>query len=83
MCQSNPIPKMNTALTPLNVLNQPRKPLSPFRPQTEPAHRQSLPLNRHPQWRNFIMDLNVTILKQAPHLKDSFHELLKRADQLE
>ena len=83
MCQTTPIPEMNTPWPLLNVVNQPRQPLSQFRSQPAPGQSQLLPLNRHPNWRNFILDLNLTILKQAPHLKDSFHELLKRADQLE
>jgi len=74
---------MNTLPMPFNVENRPRQPFSHLRLRSEPAHPQSLPLNRHPNWRNFILDLNVMILQQAPHLKDSFHELLKRADQLE
>ncbi len=83
MFQSNPVLEMNTFPLPFNLMNRPRQPLSQFRLRTAPGQPQLLPLNRHPNWRDFILDLNLTILQQAPQLKESFLELLKRADQLE
>lgn len=82
MYEANPITEKNGALTPRNVLNQPRKAVNQFQLPAAPVHLESLPLNRHPQWRNFIMDLHITILQQVPHLKETFRELLDRADQL-
>jgi hypothetical protein len=84
MDQTNLVPISNTARHPLNLLpDQPRRqPLHRYLPSPASLNPQFSPLNQHPKWPYFVVDLNELILKHSPHLRDSYRELLKRADLL-
>lgn len=61
----------------LNVnLNSPMKPRRrPCLPNVEP---QSLPLNQHPKWGEFLQLVDSIILDEHQHLRPHFLALLER-----
>ena len=67
---------------PLNfeTSNPPRQPCSRLRaPGLNP---NSLPLNQHPKWMDFIRLFGDAILSQYPDFRPQFLELLDQADLL-
>jgi len=85
MCQTTPIPSMNTIRMTLNILIQPpRQPIHRRKLNPESAGGPpSLPLKHPPKFPYLIADLNELIQTHAPSLRPLFLALLDRLDQTE
>ena len=82
MCQSNPIPQMDTIRRPLNIpIRPPRQSIQRRKPRPESTGSlESLPLKLHPKLPYFILDLNEMIQTHAPSLRPHFLPLRERVD---
>ncbi len=80
MCQTTPIPQLNTIRMTLNIpIQPPRQPIHRRKSNPESAGSpQSLPLKSHPKFPYLIADLNELIQTHAPSLRPLFLALLDR-----